>query len=144
MAKSRGHKITARKVILIAGPRIVAPGNHVMWRLHDTPALALTEFAARVCYRSDPRMGRNPGFVWARMREGHVSVFEHARYVFRVNDVENTDMIREIESLPGTYVEKKDDGWIISVNGSHLLTHKKNRIIRAMFLKTEFFNGKRG
>lgn len=35
------------------------------------------EFAGRVCYRSTDRMGTAPGFIAARVREGHEDIIEH-------------------------------------------------------------------
>ena len=75
------------------------------------------------------------------MREGHLSVFEHARYVFGVT-VGNIPEITEIMTMPGTHVERRGREWIISVNGSHLVSfYKKNRVIRAMYLQSDFNKG---
>lgn len=35
------------------------------------------EFAGRVCYRSTDKMGNSPGFITARVREGHEDIIEH-------------------------------------------------------------------
>lgn len=40
-------------------------------------AETLIEFAGRVCYRSTARMGTAPGFIAARVREGHEDILEH-------------------------------------------------------------------
>lgn len=38
---------------------------------------AITELAGRICYRSTEKMGHAPGFLRARMAEGHLDIFEH-------------------------------------------------------------------
>ncbi len=47
----------------------------------------LAEFAARVCYRSTDKMGHNPTFVQARVREGHEDIIEHVTFVVLVSSV---------------------------------------------------------
>ena len=47
----------------------------------------LIEFAARVCTRSTHKIGSNPGFIEARIREGHESVVEHVAFTFLVEGI---------------------------------------------------------
>lgn len=42
-----------------------------------TPQDAIAEYAARVCYASEGRMGDAPGFLRDRLAEGHADVIEH-------------------------------------------------------------------
>jgi len=129
-------------VSLIAGPRIVAPTHHVIWRGNkNEPGLLLVEFASRVCYRSDGKMGANPNFVYARAREGHFSVFEHARYIFEVSASAARlvmDDLEELKGVAGVTVEKLHGRWIVSMNGSHLMQMRKNRLVSAMKRRTCF------
>lgn len=47
----------------------------------------LIEFAGRVCYRSEDKMGHNPRFIAARIQEGHESIVEHASFTFLVEGI---------------------------------------------------------
>lgn len=47
----------------------------------------LIEYAGRVCYRSTDKMGRNPRFVAARVKEGHQSIIEHVSFTFLVEGI---------------------------------------------------------
>ncbi len=49
---------------------------------HGTEQERLIEYAARVCYRSMPRMGTNPSFIRQRMQEGHEDIIEHVSATF--------------------------------------------------------------
>lgn len=44
---------------------------------HLTAQQAICELAGRICYRSTAKMGHAPGFLLARMTEGHQDIFEH-------------------------------------------------------------------
>lgn len=45
---------------------------------HSAPfAERLIEYAGRVCYRSTEKMGHAPGFIQARIKEGHEDIVEH-------------------------------------------------------------------
>ncbi|MFZ1597344.1 MAG: hypothetical protein WAW26_15930, partial [Anaerolineae bacterium] len=48
---------------------------------------ALIEYAGRVCYRSTDKMGTAPGFISARVREGHEDIIEHLQMVFEAWEV---------------------------------------------------------
>ena len=48
----------------------------------------LIEFAGRVCYRSTHRMGTAPGFISARVREGHEDIIEHVVITLRFDDTD--------------------------------------------------------
>jgi len=47
----------------------------------------LVEFAGRVCYRSEDRMGRGKRFIAARVGEGHESIIEHLSFTFLVEGI---------------------------------------------------------
>jgi len=47
----------------------------------------LVEFAGRVCYRSEDRMGQGKRFIAARVGEGHESIIEHLSITFLVEDI---------------------------------------------------------
>ncbi len=48
-----------------------------LWQGKGTYAESIIEYAGRVCYRSTERMGTAPGFITARVREGHEDIIEH-------------------------------------------------------------------
>lgn len=50
---------------------------------HGTYPEKLIEYAGRVCYRSTHRMGTAPGFIVARVREGHEDIIEHVVVTLR-------------------------------------------------------------
>lgn len=82
----------------------------------------LMEYAARVCYRSTEKLGYNPGFIQARVREGHEDVIEHVTFVVQVDGVGDDEAIwgdhpvhwrlvnRHIEVTPW------GSGWVVSGN----------------------------
>jgi len=51
----------------------------------------LLEHAGRVCYRSEGR-GDPAKFLRARIREGHESIVEHLRFIFKVDQVPIQDL----------------------------------------------------
>lgn len=51
-----------------------------------TPDL-LVEFAGRLCYASENKLGTNPHFIHARIREGHRSIIEHGAATFLVEEI---------------------------------------------------------
>lgn len=82
----------------------------------------LAEFAARVCYRSTDKMGHNPTFVAARVREGHEDIIEHITFVVQVTEVAEGDPavvdgpVRwrlENRHLEAT---RLGNGWVVSGN----------------------------
>ncbi len=82
----------------------------------------LAEFAARVCYRSTDRMGHNPAFIQARVREGHEDVIEHVSFVVHVTDVDEGDVLQVDGPVRWRMVNRhlevtpRGDGWIVSGN----------------------------
>lgn len=47
----------------------------------------LIEFAGRVCYRSTEKQGRAPGFIAARIHEGHEDIIEHCSATFLIEGI---------------------------------------------------------
>jgi thymidylate synthase (FAD) len=47
----------------------------------------LVEYAGRVCYRSEDRMGRGQRFISARVGEGHESIIEHLSFTFLIEGI---------------------------------------------------------
>ncbi|MCD6289606.1 MAG: FAD-dependent thymidylate synthase [Anaerolineae bacterium] len=92
--------------------------------LLDTPVGTeqerLAEFAARVCYRSTNKMGHNPHFIQARVREGHEDVIEHVTFVVSVSDVANTleadGPVRWRMANRHLDATQWQDGWVVSGN----------------------------
>jgi thymidylate synthase (FAD) len=72
------------KVVLLAytqlNPNAILPEELSRW--DSTEQEALIEYAARVCYRSMPKMGSNPSFIRQRMKEGHEDIIEHISATF--------------------------------------------------------------
>lgn len=54
-----------------------------------TPDL-MVEYAARLCYHSIDKLGKAPGFVLARIREGHEDVIEHCSASFLIEGISRT------------------------------------------------------
>jgi len=81
----------------------------------------LIEYAGRICYRSDAKMGHNPTFIDLRVREGHEDIIEHVRFIFRV---ENQPLDRDVlllTSLPTVeFTDLGDDTWIFSMNARNV------------------------
>ena len=50
----------------------------------------MIEYAARLCYNSTDKLGKAPGFVMARIREGHEDVIEHCSASFLVEGISRT------------------------------------------------------
>lgn len=130
-------------VSLLAHTRIVPLSpRHPLLRGAGTMQENLIEYAARICYRSEARMGENPDFIRARIREGHEDVAEHVRFVFRVEvpaaDITALDTREIVErlfelmhllALPGVYVSTytcnsrgRFDGFglIVSLSARHV------------------------
>lgn len=74
--------------------------GHVIARGAGTPQENLIEYAGRVCYRSDERMGHSPYFISARMQEGHEDIIEHVRLVFHVEQQPLDETVLELVNLP--------------------------------------------
>ncbi len=81
----------------------------------------LIEYAGRICYRSDARMGHNPTFIDLRVREGHEDIIEHVRFIF---DVQEQPLDRDVLKLIGLptveFTDLGDDAWIFSLNARNV------------------------
>ena len=71
----------------------------------ETPEDVL-EFAARVCYASDDKMGTAPGFTYQRMREGHWDVIEHVSATFLIEGVSRTMTHQLVRHRLGSYSQE--------------------------------------
>ncbi len=81
----------------------------------------LIEYAGRICYRSDAKMGHNPTFIDLRVREGHEDIIEHVRFVFRVEGQPLDRELLMLISLPTVeFSDLGDDAWIISLNARNV------------------------
>lgn len=79
------------------------------------------EYAGRVCYRSDAKMGYNPAFIALRVREGHEDIIEHVRFIFRIDDQPLDDVILLLASQPTVeYTDMGDGSWIFSMNARNV------------------------
>ena len=86
-----------------------------------TPQESLIEYAGRVCYRSDARMGHNPTFIDLRVREGHEDIIEHVRFIFRVQGQPLDRDVLLLTSLPTVeFTDLGDDTWIFSMNARNV------------------------
>ncbi len=90
--------------------------------LQGTGQERLAEYAARVCYRSTDKMGRNPTFIQARVREGHEDVIEHVTFVVLVSGDDVPDS-PEADGPVGWRMVNRHldvtrwrDGWVVSGN----------------------------
>ena len=81
----------------------------------------LIEYAGRVCYRSDAKMGHNPTFIDLRVREGHEDIIEHVRFVFRVTGQPLNRDVLLLTSLPTVeFTDLGDDAWVFSMNARNV------------------------
>ena len=81
----------------------------------------LIEYAGRVCYRSDAKMGHNPTFIDLRVREGHEDIIEHVRFIFRVAGQPLDRDVLLLTSLPTVeFTDLGDDAWIFSMNARNV------------------------
>lgn len=97
--------------------------------LADTPIPAgagtlqenLIEYAGRICYRSDAKMGHNPTFIDLRVREGHEDIIEHVRFIFRVEEQPLDRDVLKLVSLPTVeFTDLGGDAWIFSLNARNV------------------------
>ena len=103
--------------------------------LADTPIPAgagtlqenLIEYAGRVCYRSDAKMGHNPTFIDLRVREGHEDIIEHVRFIFRVQGQPLDREVLKLVSLPTVEFTDLGNGeWIFSMNARNVRDFWRN------------------
>ena len=86
-----------------------------IWKGQGTDQENLIEYAGRVCYRSTQRMGTAPGFIRARVREGHEDIIEHVVVTLRVRG--SDDPLRWRLLNRHCEVTQESDGvWVVSGN----------------------------
>lgn len=79
------------------------------------------EFAGRVCYRSDAKMGHSPDFIALRVREGHEDIVEHVRFVFRLDGQPLDPTFLLLANQPTVeYTDLDDQSWIVSMNARNI------------------------
>ncbi len=79
------------------------------------------EFAGRVCYRSDAKMGHSSDFIALRVREGHEDIVEHVRFVFRVEEQPLDPTLMLLANQPTVeYTDLGEDSWIFSMNARNI------------------------
>ena len=79
------------------------------------------EFAGRVCYRSDARMGHSSDFIALRVREGHEDIVEHVRFVFRVDEQPLDPTVLFLANQPTVeYTNLGEGSWIFSMNARNI------------------------
>ncbi len=84
------------------------------------------EFAGRVCYRSDAKMGRQPTFIALRVREGHEDIIEHVRLVFRIEGITLDGDLMLLASQPTVeYTDLGNDDWILSMNARNARDYRR-------------------
>lgn len=81
---------------------------------------ALIEYAGRVCYRSTDRMGTAPGFIGARVREGHEDIIEHLQMIFEAWDVPDADILCAYQVAHGLRFTRRDQSILLSMNARTL------------------------
>lgn len=79
----------------------------------------LLEHAGRVCYRSQPK-GEPGKFLQARIREGHESLIEHLRFIFRITDVPDSELLAAYQVAHGIGLTKGHESIIMSLNARTL------------------------
>ena len=79
------------------------------------------EFAGRVCYRSDVKMGHSPDFIALRVREGHEDIVEHVRFVFRLDEQPMDSTFLLLANQPTVeYTDLGNQSWIVSMNARNV------------------------
>jgi len=111
------------KVTLLAYTQldqILAPGSPLR-QGGGTLQENVMEFAGRVCYRSDSRMGHSSDFIALRVREGHEDIVEHVRFVFRVDEQPLDSTLLLLANQPTIeYTRLDEESWIISMNARNI------------------------
>ena len=111
------------KVELLAYTQLdqVLAANSPVRRGASTLQENLMEFAGRVCYRSDARMGHSPEFVTLRVREGHEDIVEHVRFIFRVEGQPLDPTLLLLANQPTVeYTDLGEERWILSMNARNV------------------------
>ncbi len=79
----------------------------------------LLEHAGRVCYRSESR--GDPGrFLRARIREGHESIIEHLRFIFKVEQASIQELFSVYRVAQGVGLTMGSEFTLISANARTL------------------------
>jgi hypothetical protein len=79
----------------------------------------LLEHAGRVCYRSESR--GDPGrFLQARIREGHESIIEHLRFIFKVEQASIQELFSVYRVAQGVGLTMGSEFTLISANARTL------------------------
>lgn len=95
--------------------------EHVIAQGIGTPQENLIEYAGRICYRSDEKMGHNPAFIQLRVREGHEDIIEHVRLVFGVEGQPLDETVLELVNLPTVeFTRTGDQSWVFSMNARNV------------------------
>lgn len=88
-----------------------------MRQCYGTDPENLIEYAGRVCYRSVRRAGRAPGFIPARIREGHLDVLEHAVLSAKIAmAAAAVEFFRDVPHLAMSKIVGAQDEWLITAN----------------------------
>ncbi|NOZ50504.1 MAG: FAD-dependent thymidylate synthase [Chloroflexi bacterium] len=99
----------------------VPPPDHPVRQGAGTLAENLIEYAGRVCYRSEARMGTQPAFISLRVREGHEDIIEHVRFVFRVEQQPLDEDVLLLANQPSVeYTRLAGEQWIFSLNARNI------------------------
>jgi thymidylate synthase (FAD) len=69
-------------------------------------AEGVMEYAGRVCYHSTDKMGHNPSFLPARIREGHEDVIEHASATFLIEGISRACSHQLVRHRLGSYSQE--------------------------------------
>lgn len=95
---------------------LVAVGDlATIWNGQSTYQENVIEYAGRVCYRSTHRMGTAPGFISARVREGHEDIIEHIVITLRVRGSDEPLRWRMI-NRHCEVTQEADGSWVVSGN----------------------------
>lgn len=86
-----------------------------IWQGQSTYQENIIEYAGRVCYRSTHRMGTAPGFISARVREGHEDIIEHIVITLRVRESDEPLRWRMI-NRHCEVTQDADGSWVVSGN----------------------------
>ena len=79
----------------------------------------LLEHAGRVCYRSASR-GDPAKFLQARVREGHESLIEHLRFIFKVEQASIQDLFNVYRAAQGVGLTIGSEFTLMSANARSL------------------------
>ncbi len=80
----------------------------------------LIEYAGRVCYRSTDKMGAAPGFIAARVREGHEDIIEHLQMIFEVWGATDAELLTAFQAAHGLRLTRRTDSVLLSMNARTL------------------------